>query len=243
MKKIVLILASPILLATLAFAQNPTAPPPAPADQSAPTQFAAGTIIPAELSKSVDAKKIKVGDPFEAKTTADMLSNGKVIMPRNTRVLGHVTSVKAHTKESPDSTVGLAFDRLVMKDGHEIPLQASVQAIGAPMNAFGTGSSVNGGAPDPSAAPMGGASGGGMGGSRSGGGTPAPSSTASSGMPTSPDPVPPHGPSTGALGASSMGVIGLKDLSLSATPQASVVSSGNKNVHLDGGTQLMLKVQ
>ena len=40
-----------------------------------------------------------------------------------------------------------------------------------------------------------------------------------------------------------MGVIGLKDLSLSATPQASVVSSGNKNVHLDGGTQLMLKVQ
>jgi hypothetical protein len=32
-------------------------------------------------------------------------------------------------------------------------------------------------------------------------------------------------------------------LSLTASPQASVISSSNKNVHLDGGTQLILRVQ
>ena len=238
MKKTVLLTLALVLLSAIAFAQSTTGETPA--------QFAPGTVIPAELSKSVDAKKAKVGDQVEARTAADILSNGKIVMPRNTKVLGHVTSVKAHTKDSPDSMVGIAFDRLIMKDGHELPLQASLQAIGAPINAFGPGSSVAGGAPDLSPAPLGGAGGstaGGMGGSRTGGSSPTPSSSPSSGMPTGADPTASHGSSTGALSASSQGVVGLKDLSLSATPQASVVSSSTKNVHLDGGTQLMLRVQ
>ena len=237
MKKTVLLTLALVLLSAIAFAQSTTGETPA--------QFAPGTVIPAELSKSVDAKKAKVGDQVEARTAADMLSNGKIMMPRNTKVLGHVTSVKAHTKDSPDSMVGIAFDRLIMKDGHELPLQASLQAIGAPINAFGPGSSVAGGAPDLSPAPLGGAGGstaGGMGGSRTGGSSPTPSSSPTSGMPTNSGNAP-SSSVTGALGASSQGVIGLKDLSLSATPQASVVSSSTKNVHLDGGTQLMLRVQ
>ena len=237
MKKTVLLTLALVLLSAIAFAQSTTG--------ETPVQFAPGTLIPAELSKSVDAKKAKVGDPVEARTAADMLSNGKIMMPRNTKVLGHVTSVKAHTKDSPDSMVGIAFDRLIMKDGHELPLQASLQAVGAPINAFGPGSSVAGGAPDLSPAPLGGAGGstaGGMGGSRTGGSSPTPSSSPTSGMPSNPGSAPSGSPS-GVLSASSQGVVGLKDLSLSATPQASVVSSSNKNVHLDGGTQLMLKVQ
>ena len=248
MKNNILLLFWTILLAAIACAQGSAAQTPAPAGQpqaQSPVQFASGTVIPAELSKSVDAKKAKVGDPIEARTAADMLSNGKIVMPRNTKVLGHVTSVKAHSKDSPDSMVGIAFDRLVMKDGSELPLQVSVQAIGASINAF-AGSSVAGGGPDMSHAPLGsigGSSAGGMGGSRTAGSSPTPSSYPSGGMPTAPDGAAPRGSSTGALSASSQGVVGIKDLSLSAAPQASVVSSSTKNVHLDGGTQLMLKVQ
>jgi hypothetical protein len=247
MKNNILLLFWPIVLAAMVFAQGSTAQTPALAGQpeaQPPVQFASGTVIPAELSKSVDAKKAKVGDPVEARTAADMLSNGKIVMPRNTKVLGHVASVKAHSKDSPDSMVGIAFDRLVMKDGSELPLQASVQAIGAPINAFAN-SPVSGRDPDAPVSPMGGAAGssaGGMGGSRTAGGSPN-SSYPSGSIPTAPDGTAPHGSSTGALSASSQGVVGIKDLSLSATPQASVVSSSNKNVHLDGGTQLMLKVQ
>jgi len=247
MKNNILLLFRTILLAVIVCSQGSAAQTPAPAGQpqaQSPVQFGSGTLIPAELSKSVDAKKAKVGDPIEARTAADMLSNGKIVMPRNTKVLGHVTSVKAHSKDSPDSMVGIAFDRLVMKDGSELPLQASLQAIGAPLNAF-AGSSVAGGGPDMPVAPVGGTGGstaGGMGGSRTGGSLPT-SSNPSGGMPTAPNGTAPRGSSTGALSASSQGVVGIKDLSLSATPQASVVSSSTKNVHLDGGTQLMLKVQ
>src|ERR1039457_1389185 len=168
MKNNILLLFWTILLAVIVCAQGSAAQTPAPAGQpqaQSPVKFASGTVIPAELSKSVDAKKAKVGDPIEARTAADMLSNGKIVMPRNTKVLGHVTSAKAHSKDSPDSMVGIAFDRLVMKDGSELPLQASVQAIGAPINAFAN-SPVSGRDPDQPVAPMGGAGGssaGGMG--------------------------------------------------------------------------------
>jgi hypothetical protein len=256
MKNTIFLLLSLILPAATTFSQQPvpetssqttppvTAGPAIPNGSQAPAQFASNTLIPAELSKSVDAKKVKVGDQIEAKSTVDMLSNGQIVMPRNTRVMGHVTSVKAHSKESPDSMVGISFDRLIMKDGREMPLQALLQAVGPPLNAFSAG----GGAP---VAPVGPGSGGGapggmgagsMGGGGRGGASSQPSYP-SAGMPSSPDSSVPHGSSTGALSPSSQGVVGIRDLSLSATPQASVLSSSSKNVHLDGGTQLMLRVE
>jgi hypothetical protein len=256
MKNSILLPLLVILLGAFTFAQNSaaetTAQPTSAATQSstapnqaqAPSQFAPNTEIPAELSKSLDAKKIKVGDPVEAKTTVDMLSNGHVITPRNSRVLGHVTSVKAHSKESPDSTLGIAFDRLVMKDGRELPLQASLQAIGPPINAF-AGAAMAGLQP---ANPAGSAASPGStgGGQRSGGGSSSSGSStrpsSSPGMPSGPDGSS-HDSSGGSLSVSSEGVVGMTGLSLTASPQASVISSSNKNVHLDGGTQLILRVQ
>ena len=112
-------------------AQPATTPVP---DSSTPaasaSQFPTGTIIPIELTKSVDAKKAKVGDKIEARIPSDLLSHGKVVIPRDSKIFGHVTDVKAHTKESPDSKVGLAFDRMQVKKGGEVPLQVTVQAVG-----------------------------------------------------------------------------------------------------------------
>ncbi len=254
MKTLTVFLAMVFGLTAISVAQdaNPAAPAqpaaPATADQGV-TKFAPDTIIPAELSKSLDAKKLKAGDPVEAKTTVDMLSNGQIILARDTKIVGHVASVKAHSKDSPDSNLGIAFDHLVMKDGREMPLQASIQAIGAPMNNFG-----GSGAPvDPSGmqpGPIGGGGGGGAasgggaagGGGRSGGGASQPSYP-STGMAGGMGPSSSKNSAGGALSASSQGVVGMKDLSLSASPQASVISSDKKNVHLEGGTQLILKVQ
>lgn len=74
-----------------------------PAAQQAPAgnQLAAGTIISVELSKTLDAKKVKANDKIEARTAMDLLSHGQIIIPRNAKVIGHVTEAKAHTKQSP----------------------------------------------------------------------------------------------------------------------------------------------
>ena len=247
MKQILLFCAL-VLSALFACAQNP----PAGAASSAapgqgPTQFAANTVLPVELTKSLDAKKMKQGDPVEAKTATDMLSQGKIVLPRGSKVVGHVTSAKAHTKDSPDSSLGIAFDHVVMKDGSQMPLPAAIQAIGAPLNqnplATSEGVPTGGMSPGMGGGGMGGSSG--MGGrAGTGGGTSQqPSSYPGVGVPTSPEGNPSGHPAVGALTASSQGVIGLKGLELKSGAQGSVITCDNKNVHLDGGTQMIIRVQ
>ncbi|HJY85871.1 MAG TPA: hypothetical protein VKE24_03450, partial [Candidatus Acidoferrales bacterium] len=54
-----------------------------------------------------------------------------------------------------------------------------------------------------------------------------------------------HGAASGVLNSNSTGVIGLKGLSLasdsSSSSQGSLIVSSTRNVHLDSGTQLMLR--
>jgi hypothetical protein len=92
--------------------------------------LAVGTTIPTELSKSLDLKKLKRGDPFELRTTASLLSNNRVVLPERTRIRGHVTDVKVSSKGEPESEMGISFDSMVLPDGHEVEFHAALQAIG-----------------------------------------------------------------------------------------------------------------
>jgi len=222
--------------------QAPTAQTPTTTPQGT-NQFPAGTIIPAELSKSLDAKKAKAGDKVEAKTPVDLLAQGKIVIPRNTKISGHVTNVKAHSKESPDSTVGIVFDRISMKDGHDVPIQATVQAIARPLQSAALS---NNGAADNGAMPGGsgpsGGGGGGMGGyspSR----TSAPAGSYPSGSTAGADPSSSNASTLAPLGPTSQGAVGMKGISLKPSDQGTVISSEKDNVHLDSGTQLILRTQ
>jgi hypothetical protein len=211
---------------------------PAPADTLAP-----GTLLAVELSKSLDARKTKANDRVEARTATDILAHGRIVVPRNTKVIGHVTEAKAHGKDSPDSKLGVAFDRMQLKDGREVPLQLAVQAIARPLQ---FGASAEGTVPPADRqgrvsmpgqhAPLGDAS---------------ISGTATSSVPSSypgdlapiPDPITPSSLTVVPLSPTSKGVIGMKGLSLDTSGSAAVLTSNSANVHLDSGTQLILRVQ
>jgi hypothetical protein len=179
----------------------------------AATRIMPGTIIPAELSKTIDARKVKAGDKIEIKTVVDLLSEGQVVVPKDSKILGHISDVKARSKDSKDSMIGIVVDTLSTKDGGELPIQAVVQAIGRPLEQGSNYSSMAGGPIGSSGASL-------------------PSGAA--GQPSS---------SGGRLDPRSQGVVGLKDLSLSASGQASVISSSHENVRLESGTQLILRIQ
>jgi len=207
----------------------------APAGASVPrtqdsSQVPSGTIITAELTKSLDAKKAKVGDKIEAKLPVDVLSHGKILIPRNSKVIGRITDVKAHSKESPESRVSVAFDRLLLKGGNELPIQTELQAVGHPLlRVSPNNSNLNSGAPDMSGAPMPGSAGG-YPGRRP--------------VPASPDPEPSSAPdSVAPLGPTSKGAVGMKGVSLEISNGATVISSKTENVHLSGGAQLILRAE
>jgi hypothetical protein len=238
--KLPIFLLTIITLAVGCFAQTPAA-----SVQPGPNKILPGTVIPAELSKSLDAKKAKPGDKIEAKTTMDMLSQGKVVIPRNSKIEGHVTSAKPHSKESPESELGIAFDRIVMKKEGELPMQAAIQAIAPPVrmdNAAAATAAPTGSAP--TSQPSGNTGSGNMGpgnmGSANSAGT-APSSAGQSpsmGVPEAAS----AGPS-GVLTPEAKGAVDMKGATLTSAKEANVIASSGQNVKLDGGTQLMLRVE
>jgi hypothetical protein len=220
-----------VVLIAVSFAQAPPASPDQGLDKILP-----GILIPAELSKSLDAKKAKVGDKFEAKTTMDMLSQGKIVIPRNSKIEGHVTSAKLHTKDSPDSALGIAFDRILIRNGRELPMQASIQAIAPPLivniDAPGTPASIGSAPPGQQSGNVGSAD------------APGTALSASPQVPSMAAPSTPAPTRAGsALTSQSHGAVGMKGTAISSSKEANVITSSTQNVHLDGGTQLMLKTE
>jgi hypothetical protein len=200
----------------------------------AEASLAPGSAISVELNSGIDSKKAKAGDTVTAHTSQALRSgDGRLILPRGTKVEGHITQASARNKGGNESVLGIQFDKAVAKDGGEIPLDVIIQALAAPVSFaapsdLGTPQNVG----TTQTSPM----------------RNAPPPTAPSAQPPSVGIEPDAGPvRSQPLDAKSHGVIGLQGLALNAEPAhnrpASVVVSNGKSVHLDGGTRMLLVVQ
>jgi hypothetical protein len=198
----------------------------------------------AELVKSVDARKVKAGSPVEASLTMALISHGVIVIPRGTKLFGRVISATERTKSASDSSVELTFDRIVLRNGREIPLKLVIHALGAPMQAL-----------DPDSQPASDLDFAAQTSSRP---APGPNEMKSIAQTTYPGTRGPANSAAGSqeqtndvnlgqnprqsLGPMSYGVIGMKDVALSNTDSGSLITSKNKNLHLSGGTQVVLSV-
>lgn len=222
--------------------------------ESGATSLAAGTTISAELTNSLDSKKLKTGDEVKARTTDALKStDGRTILPRGAQLTGHITQASARGKGQANSSLGLVIDKAVLKNGQEIPLNVAIQAVAAPVN-LDANSSFNDDAPIGGPAQQSGR------GTLAGGAPTAPGTrngtTAAAGgavdntvnSTTGVAGSAASGANTaGQLNANSRGVVGLNNLTLSAAAgapaQGSLLTSTGKNVHLDSGTRLLLVAQ
>jgi hypothetical protein len=207
------------------------------------TTFVNGTLINAELAGAVDSKKVKPGDAVKARTASDLKStDGRTILPKGTNILGHVTQASARSAGQPHSSLGLVFDKANLKSGQEIPLNAILQAVGAPpSSSFDNQPPADAPAGAPPGSPAGAA------GPRTNGGMGGASSAATAGRTDDPYPAGANPPdagnaNTGQWDASTRGVVGLRSLTLNSggDGKGSVITSTGKNVKLDSGTRLLL---
>ena len=293
MKRIWLVLLAGALLTWNAFAQE-SRPPRERPERSAPPQaekkgsgteasanasastsataqagqnsasISSGTTFEAALDKSLDAKKNKEGDKVFAHTTQAVKQDGQVIIPKGSKLVGHVTQAKARAKGESESALGIVFDQAVLKNGQEIPVNLAIQAVASAQaaassslsegDAFGTASGMgsgrasgSGGVLSSAGSTVGGTAGAvtntaGAVGSTVGGTAGATANTAASATGAA------AGSNlAGSLTSSSTGVIGLQGLSLNSelsnATQGSLIVSSTKNVHLDSGTRMLLRVQ
>jgi hypothetical protein len=106
--------------------QAPQAAGPA---SSSPAGIENGAIMYLELSKTLDAKKVKAGDPVTAQLLADVVAHGKIVARRDSKLIGHVTEAQPYTKENPESRLGFVFDKVMLKGGPEVPVRSLLLAI------------------------------------------------------------------------------------------------------------------
>jgi hypothetical protein len=235
--------------------------------------LANGSTFNAALNAPIDSRKAKPGDPVTAHTTEPAKSDGKTVLPRGTKLLGHVTQASARSNGESDSSLGVVFDKAILKNGQEVPLNAGIQALasgqsaasaaGPDLDTFGSGgasaagSGVAGGrgALGGVGSTAGGAAGAvtntaaNVGGGAGGALNSTVNSTASAAGSL-------NGVSSGATGglntagqltSDSHGVFGLNGLNLNSAAangtQGSIITSAGKNVHLDSGTQMLLVSQ
>jgi hypothetical protein len=92
--------------------------------------LAVGRVIYATLAQTIDAKKAKAGEAICAKVSLAVLSHGEVLIADGAKVTGHVTEAIGYSKKDSQSSLGIVFDKAQLPDGTELPLALTVQAVG-----------------------------------------------------------------------------------------------------------------
>ena len=219
----------------------------------------------ATLSKPVDARKAKPGDPVTATADKDSKTADGASIKKGSKLFGHVTQAKPLDKSASaggnaESMLSIVFDKAVLKDGSEVPLNATIQAVSAAESAGSFDSGMGdagmstmgaGGGSVRSAGGLVGGVGGAVGGRLNAAGGVAGRVTQAGGSVGGM--VDAGARSTGALGgissagaltSGSKGVFGMKGLEIASSSmgsaEGSVISSSTRSVRLDGGTKMLL---
>jgi hypothetical protein len=191
-----------------------------------PTQAATPNAIghgsfPVKVTKTLDSSKLKEGDAVELETAGSFKLPDGTLVPKGSKLTGHITSAKARSKGDSQSQLTVVFDKLNVANGKQLAVKGVVQAVFPPPD------EVDPGVPGSSAHQ---------------------GSSAVTPAPPSPDYHPTSGIKIGSntdskgpqptVDPKSVGVHGFDNLDL----EDGVLSSKGKNVKLGGGVRLIVRV-
>jgi hypothetical protein len=189
------------------------------AQDAAPAAVGHGA-FPVKIEKTLDSSKLKEGDAVEVETAGSFKLADGTLVPKGSKMTGHVVMAKSRSKGDTDSQLTLAFDKLSLPAGKQLSVKGMVQAVFPPEE----------GSPAPMMAGKAtGAGGGGFGASANVGTVT--SDKSGSNMQSNGQPQPETDPK-------SAGVQGMHDLQL----DSGVLSSKGKQVKLGTGVRMIVHV-
>jgi hypothetical protein len=123
-------------------APKPVTPAPKPVKV---VTVPAGTELALSLSQALTSQTAKVGDPVRAQLTSDVLVDGKVAIAAGTTVAGSVVKVvSGHEKVGGTPQLAIAFERLELPGGQDVPISGEVTQKGKSDNTRDTVKIVGG---------------------------------------------------------------------------------------------------
>jgi len=193
------------------------------AAQSAPPAAVPNAVghgaFPVKVTKTLDSSKLKDGDAVEVETAGAFKLPDGTLVPKGSKLTGHVTAAKARSKGDPESQLTVAFDKLNVANSKQLSVRGAVQAV------FPPAEEVDPGVPGSSA-------------HQGGGGSLAPPDY----KPTSDIKIGSNSDSNAhvqpAMDPKSVGVQGIDNLQLND----GVLTSKGKNVKLSSGVRMIVHV-
>ncbi len=85
--------------------------------------------VEGELEKKLDAKHARPGDPVVLKMTDKATIANGVIIPKGSRIVGHVVEAAPAGKGSANSKVTLQFDKAQLKGGQTLAIRTVLQSV------------------------------------------------------------------------------------------------------------------
>jgi hypothetical protein len=248
--------------------QQSAPPPPAAQSSGMPAAASAAPVtmspVNGELTEILDSKTAKAGDSVVIKTKSEAKTADGTSIPKGSKLIGHVTGVKASGQGNENSQVSLEFDRAELKGGQSMAIRSELQSLSPAGDAStsGTPDAMAGSAPgtQASSSPSGGMSNpNSPSGAASNSGSAASSPTAPAGAQSQNSPAPGAAgamPSAGTVVART-GSIEIKTTSIPGVLLASnepgqqdprmaqssgILLGAKRDIHLDGGTKVVIGV-
>lgn len=202
-------------------------------------QPAVSTIF-AVVVKRIETKTAGLDQELTLRTINDVEVDGIVVIPSGSRVVGHIVELATKGKESEQSILAIVIDKAILENGREITLQGIIAAVAAPQDGSLPSDPTYGmmHSNEPKMV--------GTGPSTARPGELSPSSKVESTATLNSARINGEMRKGLLLNAESQGAIGFSGLSLSwrltAPPAVTVFSSNRKEIKLDAGTQVLLRI-
>ncbi len=101
--------------------------------------------VTGELEGKLDSKTAKVGDRIVLKTTDKVQTSDGTVIPRGSRLVGHVTEVQAYDTDHGPARIAIAFDHAELKNGQSVAIYSLIRRVNPSVNAMAPGSMNDGG--------------------------------------------------------------------------------------------------
>ncbi len=124
MNRIGIVALSAVFAASFCYGQVAAAAPA----QAVPAAVGHGVLF-TKVDKTLDSSKLKEGDAIEVEMASGIKLPDGTVVPKGSKVMGHIVAAKARSKGDPESQLTVTFDKLNVANGKQLSVKGVVQAV------------------------------------------------------------------------------------------------------------------
>ncbi|HYV03329.1 MAG TPA: hypothetical protein VFB82_02015, partial [Blastocatellia bacterium] len=88
-----------------------------------------GTVVSLRMDTALSSDTSRVGDRFTATVFRSAAVDGRVVIPENAKVEGHVTGATPVERGGRTATLAVAFDRMVLPAGNSVQIDGTLTSL------------------------------------------------------------------------------------------------------------------